>query len=542
VDILGDGDATRYAKALKVVEADPGSDGLLVVLTPQDMTDATGTARSVAEAAKGLGKPVLSSFMGAGSVAEGRRILAREGIPDFEHPDDAARVFTLMWRHADNLRALYETPDLSAGAEDGVDPAAARKVIDAVRDQGRTILTEDESKLVLSAYGLPVVETRFAADEDSAVAAAKSLGFPIVLKLRSKTVTHKSDVGGVRLSLLDEESVRGAFRGIRESVAKHVGPGAFDGVTVQKMIRLDGIELILGSHTDSQFGPVLLFGSGGKMVEVYRDRSLGLPPLNTTLARRLMERTKVYTALKGVRGQASCDMGKLEKLLVRFSRLAAEQLWIKEMDVNPLLASPEGFIALDARVVLQDPSSKPEDLPRPSIRPYPVEYASGAVMKGGREMTIRPVRPEDEPKLARFHGTLSERSVVQRYRSALKLDERTTHERLTRICFVDWDREMVLVAELDGEVIAVGRLNRDFGAKEAELSLLVGDPWQGKGVGSVLLQRLIAIAGKEKLGRITAEFNADNAALRKMLERDGFVFTDNGPDIRGVLEVGGRVD
>ncbi len=533
VDVLGDASAERYARALKTVEADPNVDGLMVLLTPQSMTDATATAKALVEAAKDIKKPILASWMGAASVQEGRQILIKAGIPVFEYPDTAASIFTLMWRHADNLRALYETPEMSAGAEEGVDPVAARAVLDAVRKEGRTILTEDESKEVLAAYGLPVVKTRHVNSEEEAVVAAREFKDPVVLKLRSKTITHKSDVGGVKLNLKGDDAVRNAYKEIKKSVIAHAGEAAFGGVTVQAMVSLDGIEVILGSHCDAQFGPVLLFGSGGRLVEVYKDRSLGLPPLNTTLARRLMERTKVYKALQGVRGKATCDMAALERILVRFSRLAVEQRWIKEMDVNPLLASPEGFIALDARVVLHDVNKKEEDLPRPSIRPYPVEYVSKVTMKGGQEATLRPIRPEDEPRLVRFHSTLSDRSVLQRYLRAMKLDERTAHDRLTRICFVDWDREMVLVAEKDNEVLSVGRLALTGAAGEAEFSLLVGDPWQGKGLGAAILGRLIEIAKREKLKRIVAELSHDNDAMKKMFERTGFQLS--GEDAHRVL-------
>jgi acetyltransferase len=538
VDVLGDASAERYARALKVVEADPATDGLLVILTPQSMTDATATAKALVEAAKGMKKPVLASWMGAGSVEEGCKILIEAGIPVFEHPDTACAVFTMMWRHADNLRALYETPDLSAGAEEGVDPAAVRTLIDAARKDGRTILTEDESKQVLAAYGLPVVQTVFAKDAEDAVVAARKMTGSVVLKLWSKTITHKSDVGGVKLNLKGDDAVREAFKAIRESVTAKVGADAFGGVTVQPMVSRAGLEVILGSHTDPQFGPVILFGSGGKLVEVYKDRSLGLPPFTTTLARRVMERTKIFTALKGVRGEAGCDMAALERLLVRFSRLAAEQSWIKEMDINPLLASSEGFIALDARVVLHPVNSNEASLPRPAIRPYPVEYIGKATMKGGEEIILRPIRPEDEPRMVRFHATLSQKTVLQRYHKDLKLDERTAHARLTRICFVDWNREMVLVAERKGELLAVGRLNRLAGAHDvAEMALLVSDPCQGKGIGTALIESLKGIARKEGLKMISAAFSRDNDAMKKMLERAGFTFSNVGSSVRADYKI-----
>ena len=215
------------------------------------------------------------------------------------------------------------------------------------------------------------METRIARSEDAAVAWAHELGYPVVLKIFSETITHKTDVGGVKLNLEDEASVRSAFQAIKSSVAKTVGPDHFSGVTVQPMVRLEGYELILGSSVDSQFGPVILFGSGGPLVEVYRDRALALPPLNSTLARRMMEQTRIFTAFKGVRGRRPVDVPALAGLLVRFSQLVVEQPWISEIDINPLLASPERLLALDARVVLHPPGTDPDHLPRPAIRPYP---------------------------------------------------------------------------------------------------------------------------------------------------------------------------
>jgi acetyltransferase len=300
---------------------------------------------------------------------------------------------------------------------------------------------------LLAAYGFPTVETRIASDEAGAVAAAEAIGYPAVLKLYSKTITHKTDVGGVRLDLADAEAVRAAYRAIEESAREHAGEAAFDGVTVQPMVRLDGYELIIGSSLDPQFGPVLLFGAGGQLVEVFRDSALGLPPLNTTLARRMMERTKIFTALGGVRGRAPVDLAALAGLLVRFGQLIVEQPLIRELDINPLLASPEGLLALDARIVIHGAEIADADLPRPVIHPYPSQYVSEATLKDGTPVVIRPIRPEDEPLLIQFHQTLSERSVYFRYFHMMTLHQRTSHERLTRMCFIDYAREMALVVE-----------------------------------------------------------------------------------------------
>ena len=527
LDILGDADPERYAKTLEVVREDPGSDGMLVVLTPQAMTDPTATAEALAPYARTPTKPVLASWMGEDSVAAGDEILDQAGIPTFDYPDTAARVFGHMWRYTRNLRSLYETPELAG--EDGFDCELAREIVEGARGEGRTLLTEPEAKELLSAYGIPTVETKVARDPETAVRYADAMGYPVVLKLYSKAITHKTDVGGVELNLADADAVQEAYRRIEESVREKAGAEHFDGVAVQPMISTDGYELIFGSSVDAQFGPVLLFGSGGRLVEVYKDRALALPPLNTTLARRMMERTHVYEALTGVRGRPPVDLTALEKLLVRFSQLVIEQPRIKEVDVNPFLASPERLVALDARIVLHDPDIEEEELPETAIRPYPTQYVSREEQQDGTPVTIRPIRPEDEPLMIGFHQSLSERSVYMRYFHALRLDRRTAHERLTRICFIDYDREMALVVErknpesAEPEILGVGRLSRDHSApEEAEISILVSDRFQGQGLGTMLVGKLLEVGRAEGLRRITADVLPANRAMRRVLKRLGF--------------------
>jgi len=295
------------------------------------------------------------------------------------------------------------------------------------------------------------------------------------------------------------------------------------------MVSTEGYELIIGSSVDPQFGPVLLFGSGGQLVEVYEDRALALPPLNTTLARRMMEETRIYEALKGVRGRAPVNLDALEKLLVRFSQLVVEQPWIRELDINPLLASPERLVSLDARVVLHEPETDEEELPRNAIRPYPNQYVSQAMMKDGTAVTVRPIRPEDEPLMIKFHESLSERSVYMRYFQMLNLDRRTAHERLVRICFIDYDREMALVTEHwnpetgEREILGVGRLSRERVApSEAEISVLVSDRFQRQGLGTILVERLLEIGRAEGLRRITAVILFDNRPVQRLFRKLGF--------------------
>ncbi|WP_422927958.1 bifunctional acetate--CoA ligase family protein/GNAT family N-acetyltransferase [Singulisphaera sp. PoT] len=546
IDVLGDADAGRYAKTLEAVAKDPNSDGLLVILTPQAMSEPTQTAEQLRPFARIEGKPVLASWMGGADVAAGEMILNQAGIPTFPYPDTGARVFQTMWRSAYNLKGLYETPTLPDDSEDVVE---ARSRVDAlgsaVRQSGRTILTEFESKQILALYGIPTVPTRVAHTEDEAVAAAEEIGYPAVLKLFSESVTHKTDVGGVQLNLTDADSIRRAYRAIDLSVLEHAGPGHFQGVTIQPMIRRDGYELIVGSSLDSQFGPVLLFGTGGQLVEVFRDRALALPPLTTTLARRMMEQTRIFEALRGVRGRKPVDVPALEQLLVRFSRLVVEQPWIREMDINPLLASPEGLLALDARVIAHDISVPESEWSRPAIRPYPIQYVSPWVAKDGAHVLIRPIRPEDELLLIRFHETLSERSVAFRYFHAMKLSSRTSHDRLTRICFNDYDREMALVA--DGKdpatgtnaILGVGRLSKLHGQDEAEFAMLVSDGFQGRGLGSEFLRRLIQIGRDEKLSRISADILPENREMQAVCRKLGFHLAHEPGDgvVKAVIEL-----
>jgi acetyltransferase len=529
IDVIGDASAELYAKTLEIAGRDPHSDGLLVILTPQAMTDATAIAEKLKAFGHVEGKPVLASWMGGDEVAAGEAILNRADIPTFAYPDTAAMVFTSMWQYSENLRALYETPVPSADPADlESGRAKAQTMIEAVKKTGRTILTESESKDLLGCYGIPTVITKIAKTEAAAAKLAKEIGFPIVLKLYSETITHKTDVGGVQLNLKDEADVRRAFNDIKTAVTEKKGAQHFQGVTVQKMIKLaDGYEIILGSSIDPQFGPVLLFGMGGQLVEIFKDKSLSLPPLNTTLARRMMERTKIYHALKGVRGRKPVDLVALEKLMVGFSQLVAEQRWIKEIDINPLFASGDDLVALDARVILHDPKTTEDQLPKLAIRPYPTQYISAWKMKDGKKVNIRPIRPEDEPLVVNFHEGLSERSVYLRYFSPLKLQQRVAHTRLVRICFNDYDREIALVAEMkDGngkaQIIGVARLSKLHSTNAAEFAVVVTDQWQRKGLGTELTKRLVHIAKHEKLDRLIAYTLRENKEMQQMCRKVGF--------------------
>ena len=545
IDIQGDADESRFAKAVEVAVADAESDGVMVVLTPQALTNPTATAEAMRPFAKVHRKPVLACWMGGAEVDGGRRVLAECGIPVFEYPDTAARAFCYMWQRSSNLHSLYETPSLSSFSAGG---AGARKraaeVVRAAQRAGRTLLSEYEAKQVIAAYDLPTVETVLALSENDAVGAAERMGYPVAVKLHSVSLAHKTEVGGVRLDVGSRAGVRAAWRAIEKSVAEKAGKGHFLGVTVQRMAPRTGYELLLGSSVDPNFGPVIVFGAGGDLVNVFRDRALALPPLTANLARLAIEQTKIHAALLGVRGRPPVDIGALELLLVRFSQLVAEHPRIKEIDINPLLVSSEQMVALDARIVLHEPSLRDAFLPRPSIRPYPFHYVRPETLKDGTPVTIRPIRAEDEPLMVRLHHHLSEDSVYNRYFSFFKLEQRIAHERLARLCFIDYDREMALVAEHtdprsgEREIIGVGRLVKQPGASSGEFAVLVDDRWQGRGLGTMLLSLVVRVGRDERLATVTGEILPDNAAMKGVAHRVGFRLHQSPGEgvIRAVIE------
>jgi acetyltransferase len=525
IDTLGDASPEVYVQALETAAADPGCDAVLSILAPQGMTEPEKSAALLCKSAESIQKPIIASWMGGSRMQLAANVLNDARVPTFEYPDDAARSFAYMWRYSLNLRALYEAPMFAGNLpEDG--PRQVGKLVVSALASGRTVLSEHESKQVLSVYALPVTDSVLAITVDEAVAAAGDIGYPVVLKLHSETVTHKSDRGGVRLNLQDADAVRAAFAAIQAAFAPE---GAFQGVTVQPMIKKSGYELIVGSSTDPQFGPVMIFGLGGEMVEIMRDLAHALPPLTTTLARRMMENTRIWQALKGFRGRAAVDLEKLEELLVRFSELVIENPRIAEIEINPLLAGPDGFIALDARVILHSASVSDAQLPRPAIRPYPSQYVT-TWKHDGRDFTVRPIRPDDESLMVDFHQQLSDSSVYMRFFLPLRLDVRVAHERLFTKCFIDYDREIALVAEYTDDASArrlagIARMIRKHSDNSAEVAFLVADKFQGRGLGTYLLEQAIKIARKEGIEKLEASTLSENFNMKDMFVRAGFTFT-----------------
>ena len=523
IDIIGNASPDRYERVLQATSRLAESDGTLIIFSPQMPGTALPIAERVAELTKKWRRPVLACWMGGMESEPARRVLNDAGIPTFDFPDTAARVFNYMWRYSHNLRALYETPmpadDLDFNAAE-----QARADIDAVEREGRTVMSEYESRRILRAYGIDALEVRRVTSAEEAASEADAIGYPVVLKLDSQHVIHKSDVGGVELNLGSADAVRHAFNRIRERVIAGVGSHAFDGVIVEPMIQGDGVEMLIGSSTDESFGPVLAVGTGGRFVEVHRDRALALPPLTTTLGRRAIERTRIGSAIQS-RGWER-GMIELERLMVRLGRLVIDIPRIKEIDINPIHVGPNGVSVLDASVILHPSDRHEADLPSPVIRPYPQQYVGPWTLRDGRSITIRPIRPEDEPLMTDFHQQLSDQSVYMRYAGALQLRYRITHDRLARICFNDYDREIALVAVHHAhgrpEILAVARMTKLYGSNTAEIAFIIRDRDQRLGLGGELLDRLIRIARDEDIGRLVAEMLIENRGMRKLLTSRGF--------------------
>jgi acetyltransferase len=540
IDILGDATPERYRDAVAICSKDPNVQGVLVLLSPQAMTNPTETARQLMSFAKLHGKPILASWLGGQSVQEGRQILNMAHIPTYDSPEAAIDVFLKMVQYRRNQDLLYDKPE--AMPEDfSPDTNRVKSILILARSENRTLLTEREAKDILTAYEIPVTKTIACKTVEEAQAAAEKLGYPVVLKLLSKTITHKSDVGGVKLDLSSAKAVYEAFEQIRTNLEKQINPAMFEGVTVQPMVTTSGYELIIGSSIDRQFGPVVLFGAGGILVEVAPDHALALPPLNRTLARRLMEQTHVYRALQGVRGRKPVSMEAMETLLARFSQLVADFPEIAEIDINPLSASAEQIIALDARMLLTPADLPREKQPRLAIPPYPNQYTAPFRLADGTEFLVRAIRPEDESLIVEFHAGHTDEMLRMRYFGLVRTLSR---DRLIRLCHLDYDREMALIALHSDEehvrhIAGVSRYYLNPETNSAEFALIVGGRWHRKGLGTHLMQRLIAIAKERSIARLTGGILHENAQMFALVKKLGFETheTDDPSVLEAVYEL-----
>ncbi len=534
IDILGDAPPDRFAKAVEIVLKDKNVDAVLVILTPQAMTDPTTTAQVLSKAAAHVHKPVLTAWMGGRVVAEGVQILNAAGIPTYNTPEKAVRAFMHLVSYARNLEILHETPK-DIPLEFTLDRKRLRGVFDTILTEGNEILSENVSKAFLEAYEIPVTKPQAARSADEAVEVARRIGYPVVLKIHSPQITHKTDVGGVVLNLPSDDKVRTAFEQITTRAKEQCPEAEIVGVTVQKMVSYpNSFELIMGAKKDPVFGAVIMVGMGGTAAEVFRDRALGLPPLNETLARRMLESLKSWPLLQGYRGKPGANIDRLIEIIMRFSYLVADYPEIKELDINPLVVTPEDVLALDARVVVDRDMVVHTHRPYAhlAIRPYPEEYVTQRKLKDGTPVILRPIKPEDEPMWHELLGSCSTQSLWFRFSYLFK---QTTHEMASRYCFIDYDRELGIVAEVEEEgqrkLIGVGRLVADADHNTAEYAIIVVDRWHGHGLGGLLTDYCIELGKTWGVKKIVAEVSKENSRMLATFRNRGFQFDDTLIDV-----------
>lgn len=520
VDILGDASSERYLKALRVCLQAPELAGLVVVMTHQAMTDPSKIARVLVPEIKKQGKPVLAVWMGGADVAEGIRILNEGGVPAYETPEQAIDTFMAMYSYTRNLELLQETPS-RLPRELEVNQQQAQTYIEQILKRQGKVLTEIEAKAILAAYGIPVTPTVSASTSQAAARSANHLGYPLVMKIHSPQISHKTDVGGVRVGLTNEDEVKAAFEDIIEAARSQAPEAQILGVTLQPQVKPVDFELIMGAKKDPQFGPLILFGLGGIYAEVLKDVAVELPPLNLTLAERLVQRTRVHRLLQGYRHLASADLEKLEELLMRLAQLVTDFPEIKELDINPLLISRGLPLAGDARMVVEEsPVPAPRHL---IIAPYPNQYVTHWMLEDGTPVRLRPMRPEDEPLVADFLASCSEETIYFRYFRRIK---RWTHDMLIRFTQNDYDREIGIMAvgvPPGPEVMmGVSRLVTTPDRRNAEFAIIVADAWHGKGLGSKLVQRLIEVARDMGVRQLWGAVLSENHPMLALAQKYGF--------------------
>ncbi len=536
VDIVGDAPTTRYVETVRILATDPQIDALLFLHAPTAIVDSTAIALACAPLLRDLAMPVFSCWLGGNAVARARQICVDAGIPTYETPEQAATGFLQGMQYRHNQEMLFETP---SAALDAFTPrtAVARAVVDQALRENRAMLSEPEAKNILHAYGIPVVQTRIAPDIDSVGKAAAELGFPVVLKILSPDISHKSDVGGVILDIRTPAMLIEAATQMLERVRAARPQATLKGFAVQNMIsRPHAMEIIVGATTDAVFGPVILFGQGGTGTEQIADTAIALPPLNSYLARDLISRTRIAKQLAGYRGRPAADGKAIESVLLRIAQLLADIPEVAELDVNPLLADEHGVVALDARMRIAPATEKGSG--RFAIRPYP-GHLEKRLEVAGRHVLVRPIRPEDE---ADFKAFLSRAAATDPYFHYFHLTRELPHSQLARFTQIDYDREMALVAICQGELVAEVRAVTDPDNLSAESSILVRPDWAETGLGRILLSRLIAYCSKRGTKQLFGDTAPGDRQMLEVRTALGFrTLPDAGGMIRMALELGETV-
>ncbi len=523
VDLLRDADPGRFGKTMAAALDEPEADGLLVVYTPQGTASSEEVARSIVAAAERSAKPVIAIFMGGQGVEKGKEILAANNIPTYDMPEEAVSTYLYMYRYERNIELLYETP-----AELPVDAAPPKNNLKAfirrALKEGTTVFTEEGSGRFLINYGIPVMRTQMAASLEDAVRVADRVGYPVVLKVSSPDLIYRVDVGGVITGISSKEELIDEYAKLMARVKERAPDARITGVTVQKMMDKIDYEVILGAKRDPEFGTVILFGAGGVGVQIFKDFSIGLPPLSQTLARQMMEETRIFKALKGYRGKPAADLRQLEQIIVSFSNLIVDFPEIAEMDINPIAIADGKAYALDARIIIDGSSQElGGQYPHLIIAPYPTRYITTWTLPDGTSVILRPIKPEDEPMMDEMYSALSDETFRARFFQSTK---RATHEMHIRQCSIDYDREMGIVAETRSndkrKLIGIGTLMTDPGTRSAEYAVLVHDDVHGKGLGYKIMDVLIGIAQDKSLDEVYGYVLSSNRKMLNVCTKLGF--------------------
>ncbi len=525
IDVLGDADPERFASAVQIVLNDPQVDTILVLLTPQAMTLPTEIAIRLAELARDTRKTLLASWMGGQQVRQGITVLQSAKIPTYSTPEQAIEGFMNLINYARTREVLFTTPREIKLKAKNREPQIRERFARLLVSKSPLTLSEIESKELLNLYNIPTTPLRLAADITAATQAATELGFPVVMKIHSPDISHKTEVNGVALNLTSVDAVQQSFKQLTESAARLRPDARLRGVTIQPMITaLNGVELILGAKRDPVFGTVMMVGMGGITTELFQDRALELPPINEQLARRMLMSLKIWPLLAGFRGKPAVDIERVIELMLQFSQLLVDRLEIIEADINPLVTTANSAIALDARFVIADtgaPTSRP--YAHLAIQPYPVEFEQTLALSDASNLFLRPLRPEDEPRWRTLLGRCSRETLWSRFLSSFS---EVSHEMATRFCFLDYDREMAIVAlhqdSPEANFLGVGRIVSGADHDTAELAVLVEDAWQGRGIGTALVNRCLDVARAWNVRRVIATTHPANQSMLSILKKAGF--------------------
>lgn len=523
VDVLGDAAADQYAGAVAACLKDPGVDGVLAIVVPQAMTDPTAIAEAVAKIGQNSRKPLFTCWMGDASTRKSRSLFRERGVPTYGTPEAAVNAFAAAATHHANQEMLLQVPEpFSPSAKP--DREGARLIINNALAQGRRVLDLVESKALLSAFGIPVVQSVPVHDPVEAVAVAEAIGFPLAMKIHSPDVTHKTDVDGVRLGIGSGLGVQATYRELVDSVSQKLPDAEIQGVLLEPMVHsTNDRELMLGVINDDVFGAAISVGLGGTMVEVIHDRAVGLPPLNRLLARRMIDDTRAARFLEEFRGKAAANRRALEDVILRLSDMVCELPWLEELDINPLIVDDQRAVALDARVVVRTVSPAAREYAHMAIHPYPSNLVDEHHLPDGTRLTIRPIRPEDAALEREFVDGLSDRSRYLRFMYAMK---KITPQMVSRFTQIDYDREMALIAvaatDAGDRQIAVARYVTNPDGRSSEFAIVVADDWRNRGIATELLRRLIDIARDRRLEKMDGVVLRENRGMLALAKELGF--------------------